>query len=68
MIDCTLLYYNIAYYTIILHKELQSEYHELDGHSHFFEPWREILEAIRCRADNDSNDLTNSSLWVSDWL
>mmetsp|Transcript_117707 Transcript_117707/g.375144 ORF Transcript_117707/g.375144 Transcript_117707/m.375144 type:complete len:356 (-) Transcript_117707:341-1408(-) len=26
--------------------ELRSEYKELDGHSHFFEPFRELLEAI----------------------
>ncbi|CAJ1403314.1 unnamed protein product [Effrenium voratum] len=32
-------------------KELQSEFHELQGHSHFFEPFEEILEAIvqKCR-------------------
>jgi len=28
-------------------KELQSEYHELDGHSHFFEPFGELLDALR---------------------
>jgi len=33
----------------VVSKELQSEYHELQGHSHFFEPFREILEAIRSK-------------------
>jgi len=27
-------------------KQLQSEYHELEGHEHFFEPFRELPEAI----------------------
>jgi predicted alpha/beta hydrolase family esterase len=31
-------------------KELKSEYTELDGHSHFFEPFRELLDAIIAKA------------------
>ncbi|CAE8628375.1 unnamed protein product [Polarella glacialis] len=30
-------------------KALGSEYHELDGHSHFFEPFNELVEVLRAK-------------------
>jgi len=34
----------------VVAKELGSEYHELNGHSHFFEPFEELLEVLRAKA------------------